>query len=71
MDEIKRLPWVTATTGLSRTTLWRLERAGRFPRRVKLSTRAVGWRASDVEAWIAGRCDGAFPLNSARTRSAE
>ncbi|KIE42487.1 helix-turn-helix transcriptional regulator [Geobacter anodireducens] len=42
-------------TGLSKTTLWRLERAGEFPARHQLSNGRVGWRRSDVEAWCASR----------------
>lgn len=35
----------------SRTTLWRLERKGRFPRRHAFSGR-VGWLESEVQDWI-------------------
>ena len=42
---------------LSRTTLWRLEREGRFPPRIKLSENRVGWIEKDVEQWIASRKD--------------
>ena len=40
---------------LSRTTIWRLERQGEFPRRMRISTNRVGWLLSDVEEWIASR----------------
>jgi prophage regulatory protein len=30
----------------------RLERAGRFPRRLQLGPNRVGWRLVDVERWI-------------------
>ena len=49
--EVQRL------TALSRTTRWRLERTGRFPRRRKLSDNAVGWLASEIEAWMAERAE--------------
>jgi prophage regulatory protein len=52
---ILRTSQVTALTGLSRTTLWRLERAGAFPTRVQLGANSVGWRAEEVKAWIEGR----------------
>jgi prophage regulatory protein len=42
-------------TGLSRSTRWRLERAGRFPRRRRISAGATGWLASEIAAWLAGR----------------
>lgn len=50
-----RDPEVGILTGLSRSTRWRLEAAGEFPRRHKLSARAVGWRAADVEEWMRQR----------------
>jgi predicted DNA-binding transcriptional regulator AlpA len=52
-DQVLRVPDVMKITGLGRTTLWQLERAGRFPKRLRLTGRAVGWRASDVARWIA------------------
>ena len=39
-------------TGLSDTTIWRLERAGAFPRRFSLHGRIVAWRRSEVMRWI-------------------
>jgi prophage regulatory protein len=38
-------------TGLSRTTIWRLERAGLFPQRIRLSAGAVGYRISEIRVW--------------------
>jgi len=68
LDTVVRIGDVCAATKLSRSTIWRLERDGRFPRRVKLSIRAVGWRAADIEAWLKTRCDaqGAAPLDHSR-----
>lgn len=40
---------------VSRTTLWRMEREGRFPKRIKLSANRVGWIAEEVEQWIQSR----------------
>lgn len=44
-----------ALTGLSLTTLWRMEREGLFPRRVQLSASRVGWMRADIEAWMETR----------------
>lgn len=33
----------------------RLEKLGRFPKRIRFGERRVGWLLSDVEAWIAAR----------------
>lgn len=41
--------------GLSPTTVWRLERAGKFPRRIKISEHVVGWLRRDIEAWLEER----------------
>jgi prophage regulatory protein len=39
-------------TGLSRSTLRRMEIAGTLPPRVKLGTYCVGWHSTDVDAWL-------------------
>ena len=47
-------------TGLSRSTVWRLERDDKFPGRVRLGANSVGWHADEVEKWVMGRsrvCD--------------
>jgi prophage regulatory protein len=55
MDGYLRLPPVKATTGLSKATLYRLMDEGHFPRPYSLGARAVGWLASEVEAWVKSR----------------
>ena len=52
---ILRLPDLVRVTGLSRTTLWRLEREGTFPPRVRLSENSVGWREDEVLTWLESR----------------
>lgn len=51
-DSFLRAKDVVRVTGLSRTTIWRLEKSGKFPRRKTLSVNAVGWRGSEVYAWV-------------------
>jgi prophage regulatory protein len=41
--------------GVSDTTLWRLVRAGKFPRPARLTGGTVRWLESEVNAWIAAR----------------
>lgn len=53
--QILRLPDVEIRTGLKRSRLYELEASKRFPTRVKLSERAVGWYAHEVDAWLSGR----------------
>lgn len=50
-----RFPAVKDMTGLSRSTIDRLEKAGSFPRRVMISQNAVGWRRSEVIGWTQSR----------------
>jgi prophage regulatory protein len=45
-------------TGLSRVQAWRLEREGKFPRRIQLGVNSVGWLASEIESWIKGKAAG-------------
>jgi predicted DNA-binding transcriptional regulator AlpA len=46
-------------TGLSDTTIWRMEKAGDFPRRVQLTDAgAVGWVEAEVDQWIHDRVRG-------------
>lgn len=52
---ILRRPEVMTMTGLRRTRLDDLERRGDFPRRIRISDRAVGYRSDEVETWIASR----------------
>jgi prophage regulatory protein len=40
-------------TDLSRSQRWRLERDGKFPRRLRLGPHTVRWRLSEILAWIA------------------
>ena len=46
-------------TGLSRTTIWRLERTGEFPRSVQISRGRRAWREADVNAWIEAKLSSA------------
>ncbi|MCK7578892.1 MAG: AlpA family transcriptional regulator [Chromatiales bacterium] len=52
---IIRLPEVVDRIGMSRGSVYRLMTLGRFPKSVKLSERAVGWRESDLDAWLESR----------------
>jgi len=58
MTELERLPSVAKRTTLSRSGIYALMKAGRFPRPLRLGARAIGWRREDIEAWIAARPKG-------------
>src|SRR5436309_15621192 len=55
MDSFVRELECERITGLSRSTRWRLERAGRFPKRRRLSSGAIGWLRSELSQWVATR----------------
>lgn len=51
---------VLRSTGLSDTTIWRLEKTGDFPARIQITEAgAVGWFEHEIDAWIHGRVRGA------------
>jgi prophage regulatory protein len=54
-EKLLRLPTVMARTGLSRTRLYRLMSMNKFPQRIPLTDRTVGWDAEEVEQWIQSR----------------
>lgn len=58
MPQVLRISQVSEMVGLSRTTIWRRERAGDFPKRIDLGGRSVGWDADEVSAWLAARPKG-------------
>ena len=37
---------------ISKAHIWRLARAGKFPKPVRLSERCTAWKVADVEAWL-------------------
>lgn len=58
-ETLLRLPEVERRTGLRRAHLYKLARAGSFPRPLKIGARASAWRASQVDAWIVARVNAA------------
>ena len=52
MDYIIRPHKLAEKLGISTVTLWRMEKAGELPRRVKIGPRIVGWRESEINDWL-------------------
>jgi prophage regulatory protein len=52
---VVRFPAVRNRVGISRTTIWRLEAGGLFPKRVQIGPAAIGWFEDEIEAWLAAR----------------
>jgi prophage regulatory protein len=55
MKRLIRLAEVRSVTGLSRTSVYRLEAEGAFPKRIPLSAFAVAWDADEVQGWVESR----------------
>ena len=53
--QILRVADLVALLNLSRTTIWRMRRAGEFPQPIRLSANAVGWPARVIDEWLAQR----------------
>ena len=51
-DRLIRIKTVCEMSGLGKTSVYSVSD---FPKRVVLSRRAVGWRLSEVQAWIESR----------------
>lgn len=54
-DRFLREKEVKEFTGLSRTTRWRLEKKGLFPKRRKIGIVAVGWYEYEIKEWACTR----------------
>lgn len=61
VDRLMRLSEVRGVVGYSRTTIYRKMSTGEFPLSVRLGEKAVAWRESDVQAWIASRQPSELP----------
>ena len=53
--QILNVKEVTSRTKLSRVTIWRLENEGKFPQRIRISTKRIGWLEDEVTKWIEKR----------------
>lgn len=52
-DRMVRMPEVQMITGRSRSSIYEDMRHDRFPQSVKLGPRAVAWRLSEINFWMA------------------
>ncbi|END0095968.1 TPA: helix-turn-helix transcriptional regulator [Pseudomonas aeruginosa] len=65
--KILRLDSVIESTGLARSTIYKLVGSGGFPKPVPLVGRSVGWVESEVHEWIKGRIAQRDLMNSPTT----
>lgn len=52
---VLRKPEVEQRTGLSASSIDRLEAAGNFPVRMQISPGCVGWMSNEIQDWITSR----------------
>jgi predicted DNA-binding transcriptional regulator AlpA len=50
--KILRINDLASLLGVSRTTLWRMEKDGELPSRINVSQGVSGWLESDIKAWL-------------------
>lgn len=50
-DIYHRLPEVKKITGLARTTIYELIKAGEFPKPIQISRRGVAWSETELLDW--------------------
>lgn len=55
LDRVLKPREVAEITGLSATTIWRERQRGTFPDPIKISAGRLGWRVSDLNAWLEER----------------
>lgn len=55
MQTVLTLPDVVKRTGVSRTRIYEMMEAGRFPKPIKIGARAIAFIADEVDGWVADR----------------
>jgi len=63
MLRLIRLPEVIDRVGLSRSTIYMFMQQGKFPKSIKLGSRAVAWNTEDIDAWIQEKVDQSKAVN--------
>ena len=51
-----RVQTVVRMTGLARSTIYEMMADERFPKQVRIGSRAVAWRSEDLIEWSKRRC---------------
>ena len=50
-----RVSALAVCLAVSKNTIWRLSREGKFPKPVKLSDKVTIWKTAEVRAWLASK----------------
>ena len=52
VPQILRRKQLETRLGLSRSSIYQTMADGKFPYPIKLGSRAVGWKSTDIEKWL-------------------
>lgn len=58
--KVIRKPEVFGRVPLSDPTIWRMEKAGKFPKRIQLGGNSVGWFEDEIDKWLANKAAARF-----------
>ncbi|MBT9098771.1 AlpA family phage regulatory protein [Methylovulum psychrotolerans] len=50
-----RVSTLAPRLGMSKSTIWRLVREGKFPKPIKLSDKVTVWKADSIIEWLASK----------------
>lgn len=50
-----KIQQVITKVGLSRSYIWKLEQANKFPKHFKVGLRAIRWLETDIDTWLEER----------------
>ena len=51
-ERLIRKPELLSIIGLSDSSIWRMEKAGKFPGRIQLGGNSVAWFESEILDWL-------------------
>lgn len=54
-NRVIRKPELLNMVGLSDPTIWRMEKNGTFPKRIRLGGNSCGWLENEVACWLSER----------------
>jgi len=65
-QRVIRKPELFNKVPLSDATIWRREKAGDFPKRIKLGGNSVGWFENEIEDWLTKKANDRIDPKEAR-----
>lgn len=63
-DRLLRLPDVESMTGLKKSSIYSMSKAGSFPKQIQITRRMAAWPESSVLTWIQNRINQAAQVQA-------